>query len=386
MKSISSLWELGFRPFFLFASIMSVIYMLIWLAIQNGKITAIGSLSPMIWHGHEMVFGFSTAIIAGFVLTASQNWSGIRGIHGTKLKLLVGFWLLARILIFTIHEPHMIIMLVDLSFLPITGFFLYPYFKDDELKTERIFFLFFIILMFGNTLVHTEALGITKNTAVKGLVLGVHTIVLVIIFIGGRVIPFFTESNASKFQPKTYPKIELFSHISAWSFLISQYFYRESALSVVIAFIAGTVNLIRLIGWQVPRVRRVPIIWILHLSYLWIVVGFILSGVSSMRVLPFTIAIHAFTVGGIGAIIYGMITRVSLGHTGRRLIPNRAIVYGYTLLEFGALIRVFIPFVFPQFYSLAIQLSGVLWILAFTLFLWIYTPILINPRDDLKES
>lgn len=384
MKNPSSLWQLGFRPFFLLGSLLAILSMLIWLLFQSGVIISMGSLSPMIWHGHEMLFGFSTAIIAGFVLTASQNWSGIRGVHGVKLQLIVGVWLLARILIFCLPQANFITALVDLSFLPMTGFLLWPYFKDAELKTERVFFLYFAMLMTGNALVHSESLSLTENTAIQGLSLGLHTIVLIILFIGGRVIPFFTESNISKSQPKTYPVIEISSHVSAWVFLLSQFFIRESALSGIIALIAGTMNFIRLIGWQVPRVRRVPIIWVLHVSYLWLVVGFFISGLASFGILPTSIAIHSFTVGGLGTIIYGMITRVSLGHTGRRLQPSIWIVGGYVLLNLTAIIRVFFPLLFPSFYLLAIQTSAILWILTFIIFLWVYAPMLLSPRPDKK--
>ncbi len=386
MKTSPALWRLGFRPFFLLGAILSMLSMLIWLFVQKGYITSVGSLSPMIWHGHEMIFGFSTAIIAGFVLTASQNWTGIRGVHGNKLKFLVGLWCLARILIYLLPRDNFLTAIVDLSFLPFTGIFLWPYLKDIELKTERIFFLYFALLMTGNVLIHTEALQLTQNTSTQGLLLGLHTIVLVIIFMGGRVIPFFTESNTSKSQPKTYPVIEVFSHLSCWTFLLSQLFIRESVLSAILAWLAGIINFIRLWGWQVPRVRKVPIIWVLHLSYLWLVIGFVLTGFASLNLVSIPIAIHAFSVGGLGAIIYGMITRVSLGHTGRPLRVTQSIVVGYLLLNITALVRVFIPLFFPTLYSFAIQVSGSLWIAAFLIFIFKYGPMLIRPRIDLKDG
>lgn len=386
MKTFSSFWQLGFRPFFLLASLMSALYMLYWLGFQMGILKITGSFSPMIWHGHEMIFGFSTAVIAGFVLTASQNWSGIRGIHGKKLQLVVTLWVLARTLILTIPQANIITALIDLSFMPVTGIFLWPYFKDAELKTERVFFIYFLMIMTGNALVHTEALGITTDTAVKGLTLGLHTIILVILFLGGRVIPFFTESNVSKSQPKSFSKLEMLCHVSAWLFLITQFFIPNSIISAFIAFFASISNLFRLKGWYVPRVRKVPILWILHLSYLWIVIGFFMSAFASMGLIPLSIAIHSFTVGGLGAIIYGMITRVSLGHTGRRLKPNPVIVFGYLCLSLAAINRVILPLFFPKLYYFGIYSSSALWIIAFGIFIWFYSPMLLSPRIDEKSD
>ena len=386
MKQKTALWQLGFRPFFLFGSILSLIYMLIWALIQNTSIQRVGALAPMVWHGHEMIYGFAIAVVAGFVLTASQNWSGIRGVHGSKLKLLFALWLTARVLIIALPYDTIFTAVIDLSFLPFTGFLLRPYLKDVELRSERIFFIYFLVLMIGNTLVHTEALGITENTSTKGLLLGLNTIVLIILFMGGRVIPFFTESNLSKNQPKTIPLIEFASHISAWAFLFSQFFIPYSALSAIIAFIAGSFNLIRLKGWYVPRLRKSPIIWILHLAYFWICLGFIMTALSSLQLISVQIALHTFTVGGLGTIIYGMITRVSLGHTGRPLYLNRWIVRAYVLFNLSAITRVLIPTFLPTLYASAIQVSAVLWIVAFVLFIWIYGPMLIYERIDRREG
>ena len=144
MKQKAALWQLGFRPFFLFGSILSILYMLLWVLIQNTNIQRVGALAPMVWHGHEMIYGFATAIITGFVLTASQNWSGIRGVHGIKLKILFALWLTARILILTLPHEVIVTALIDLSFLPFTGYLLWPYLKDVELRSERIFFVYFL--------------------------------------------------------------------------------------------------------------------------------------------------------------------------------------------------------------------------------------------------
>lgn len=374
-------WQLGFRPFFALGALASILLIATWLAYLAGWIGPFGSLGPVVWHGHEMVYGFATAIIAGFVLTASQSWSGIRGVHGTKLKVLVAVWLLARVLLVT-PAPPPLVAAVDLIFLPLVGIALWPYLKDPELKVERVLFVFFAFMLAGNAMVHAEALGLASGTALRGIRLGLHTVVLVIVFIGGRVIPFFTESSISPAQPRTRSWVEWSSHGTAWAFVLTQFVAPAEPLSAVVAFAAGLANLARLAGWHVRRVRRVPLLWVLHAAYLWLVVGFVLSGLASLGVVAASPAIHAFTVGGIGTVIHGMISRVSLGHTGRRLHPSAWTVVGFVAIHLAAVVRVFAQLVYPPSYIASLHVSGALWLLAFGLFLAVYGPMLLRARVD----
>jgi len=374
------LWELGFRPFFLFGSLFSIIAIALWIALLSQGRPVLGYLNPMIWHAHEMIYGFTTAIISGFVLTASQNWTGIRGLHGKKLQFLFALWLVGRIALFFSRESNIAAALVDLSFFPLLAFYLAPYLSDPELKVERVFLLFFALFFTGNLLVHLDSFGLVQNLARRGVLLGLNTVTLVIVFMGGRVIPFFTESTIAKAQPRTYPWIEILSHTSAWLFLITQFFSADTPFAASIAFSAAGIHFLRVLRWQVPRVKRIPLLWVLHLAYFWLVIGFLLSGLAGLQLLPFTVAIHAFTVGALGSMIYGMISRVSLGHTGRPLRPSPWIVTGYLLLNSAAAIRIIGPLVTPQSYLWAIALSGFLWITAFGLFAAIYWAMLITPR------
>ena len=127
---------------------------------------------------------------------------------------------------------------------------------------------------------------------------------------------------------------------------------------------------------------RVPLIWVLHMAYLWLVIGFLLSGVAALGLLLPSLAIHAFTVGGIGIVILGMTSRVALGHTGRRLHPSSWIVTGYYCLNAGAAVRVFGPLIFPTAYLTVLAVAAFLWVTAFVFFLIIYFPMLISPRVD----
>ncbi len=380
--SKTALWQLAFRPFFFFGSLYALVAVALWLSFLFGVLPYRGHLALVTWHSHEMVFGFASAVMAGFVLTASQNWTGLRGVHGLKLQLIFGLWALGRVLMATSPAPSAITTLVDLGFYPLLAIYMFPYLKDPEMKVERVFFAYFAIFFAGNLLVHLDAHGILPGHSRKGILLGLYTMVIVVIFMGGRVIPFFTESTLAKAQPKTWEPVERLSHISAWLFLASQIFYENSLWSALIAFGAALIHLIRLWGWQVRRVRRIPIIWVLHTAYFWLATGFAMAGLASLGLIASSASLHAFTVGGLSIVIYGMITRVSLGHTGRPLRPTVPIVTAYYLLIAAAVVRVFAPLISPSLHDGAVIFSGALWIAAFFIFLVIYGPILTSPRID----
>ncbi len=378
----ASLWQLGFRPFFLFGAAYAALAIALWVSFLGGWISRPGLIDPVLWHSHEMIYGFAAAIVVGFVLTASQNWTGIRGVHGNSLKILVLLWAAARIAISLPFVPLPVVAIVDLAFFPVAAYLMVPYLKDPELKAEKLFFVFYGLLFAGNLLVHLETTGLMPGYGRRGIFLGLDVIIIVIVFMGGRVIPFFTESSVARAQPKTRNWVEIGSHASAALFLVTDLFLPSSWPAAAVAISAGAIHFLRLWGWQVRRIRRIPLIWVLHLAYLWLVIGFVLSGLAALDLFQKTMAVHAFTVGCLGMIIYGMITRVSLGHTGRRLHPRAAIVVGYYLLLFAAVVRVFVPAVLPRFYTAALLVSGSLWIAAFVLFLIVYSPMLLAPRSD----
>jgi uncharacterized protein involved in response to NO len=277
-------------------------------------------------------------------------------------------------------------VILDLLFYPVLALYMIPYLKDADLKVERVFYLFFGLLLTANALVHFSALGFIENFAHRGLLLGLNTLLIIVIFMGGRVIPFFTESSIAKAQPKTKPWIEVGSHITAWLFLLTQFFFEGRPWIAAVGFSAALFHGLRLIGWQVPRVRRVPLIWVLHVAYFAIVAGFILSGLNALGFVPRPMAIHAFTVGGLGLMILGMIARVSLGHTGRRLHPSRRTVVAFYFLIAAALIRVGGALLSTEGQVWTVRVSGVFWILAFGIYLGVYFPILMAPRIDGREG
>lgn len=381
-QELTPLWRLGFRPFFLFSAIFAAIGIVLWLLVFLGAMHPVGSFDPILLHAHEMIYGYATAVIAGFVLTASQNWTERPGLKGTPLKFLFLLWVLGRGLMSVTQTPSPVIAAIDLSFYPALGIAMFPYLRPADMKVERVFFLFFALYFTGNLLMHLERLGIVSGYGLRGALLGLNTTILMIVFMGGRLIPFFTESEKAKAQPRTHALVEVSSHATAVAFLVTQFFIQNSRIAAITAFAACLIHLIRLSGWYVRRVRRVALLWVLYSSYFWIALGFGLFGFTSLGLIALGPAVHALTIGGLGLMTYGMMSRVSLGHTGRKLKPVRPVIEGFVLLNLACLSRVFGPILDVLHLKAWIFLSGTLWVTAFAVFLYVYAPMLIRARVD----
>lgn len=379
------IWSIGFRPFFLFGTLTAVFLLAIWLFFQGGLIIGLPYYDPITWHGHEMVFGFTSAIITGFLLTSSANWSGKEGIKGTKLKILFFLWLTARILPF-FNVLNYFTAIVDLSFLPLAVYFLFPYIGTEKQRKNQGFLVFLTLMFIGNLMVHLNMLNVVEGIARKGLLLGIDSIILIISLISGRIFPFFTRNAVKNAKVKNYKPIEFFAIFSAGVFLIGELISEGSVFVGVIALIAAFFHSIRWLCWNPWQTRKLPILWILYLGYFWIIAGFILKGLDPFIGFLPGIAIHTWTVGGISMLIFGMISRVSLGHTGRIIKAGRLIVTAYLLLNLSVIIRVGIPIFLPEWYLKAIFYSGFVWIISYILFLAQYWQILTGPRADGKPG
>lgn len=383
---MSSLWNLGFRPFFLFGVAWSILQIVVWAAFQAGWISAVPLSDPLVWHAHEMIFGYVLAIVAGFILTASQNWTGIPGVHGTSLKALVLIWGLARASSIFWGSAPLLFALVDLSFLPILAWALKPYLWQKSQSHNKVFFLLFLGLFLLNLLVHLSVLGWYSFPARSALHGSIYLAILMIAVIAGRVIPFFAGVVIPGIKPVRKVWVEILSFASLTAFSFSAVFWEFSKLTAGLAVLAALAHTIRWILWRPWSSVRLPVLLVLYVAYLWIPVGLMLGGLAALGLVPPSIATHAFTVGCIGTMIYGMITRVALGHSGRPIRVSPFIVFGYALITTAALARVLGPWIFPQHSLMAFEVSGSLWVLAHVIFLFIYAPILCSPRADGKAG
>lgn len=379
------LWNLGFRPFFLFGILWAVIQIGFWISFQRGWLAAVPLPNALVWHGHEMVFGYVLAIIAGFILTASQNWTGIPGIKGGRLSALVLVWGAARVLSFFWAEVPLLFAVVDLAFVPLLALFLLPYLWRPSQKQNRVFFVLFSGFFLSNLIIHLSVFEINLVPVLRAIHFAIYLSVLMIALIGGRVIPFFAGVVLPNVKVKALLWLEWSSAVSLALFSLATLF-ESSSLTVFVSIPAFALQFFRWWRWRPWSAYRIPVLFVLYLSYIWIPIGILLTAFSSLGYLAPSLAIHAFTIGCIGLMVFGMISRVALGHTGREIRPPLIIVFGYLCLFIAAVVRVFFPWMYPEYFLLAIEISGCLWILAHLFFLYIYSPILLSRRADGREG
>jgi len=378
-----NLFALGFRAFFVFAGLAALVLMAL-----KGKSLSGSSIDSyygaLLWHGHEMIFGYAGAVIAGFLLTAVGNWTGQVILSGRSLGCLCLLWVYGRILPFFADSlPHGLIAAVDLAFLPALAVVIGMPIVRAKKYPNLVFVAVLALMAVANVLIHAEALGVSETGALLGTKVALALVILLIIVLAGRVFPFFTERRLPGATPRRSPTLERWCIGSFMGWFAADALFPEAILSGVLALLAAGLHALRLVGWYDRRIWTVPLLWILFLGYGWIVLGLILQAFTAFFgwVMPF-IAIHAFTVGGIGVLTLGMMARVSLGHTGRPLQAPNVIVASFVLINAAALIRVLLPVVDPSWYSSFVMLSLLLWISAFALFLYVYSSILIAPRAD----
>ncbi|MDO9220734.1 MAG: NnrS family protein [Thiobacillus sp.] len=378
-------FALGFRPFFLAAGLVSVLMMGLWLLVLRGSL-APSALPPSIWHGHEMLFGFAVAVIAGFLLTATQNWTGIRMPSGAALAALFLLWLAGRLGLLIPGLPEGLAALLDLAFLPVLALVLaVPILKARQLHNYPFPFML-LALAFANALVHGDALGWTPGTARLGLHLAVYAVVAMITVMGGRVIPSFTDNKLGS-RARRWKTIERLLPVATLGALAAALIAPVSPVTAAFAALAAAMHGMRLAGWYTRTLWSVPLLWILHLGYAWIVLGFTLLALSAMGLgVTASNALHAFTAGAIGVLTLGMMARVSLGHSGRMLEPAPLMTWAFIAVNLAALIRVALPLLLPSTYTAGIVVAGLLWMAAFGVFAAIYAPMLLRPRVDGKPG
>ncbi|MDP1663548.1 MAG: NnrS family protein [Methylobacter sp.] len=381
------LFALGFRAFFALAGLAALILIVFWNAIFNGTLTSEHYYPNNYWHAHEMLLGYAVAVIAGFLLTAVKNWTGKPTVTGDQLASLCLLWLYGRILPFYAGVlPDALIALVDFSFLPVLTYQVSkPIIQAKQFK--NLFFIGLLLLLaLGNGLIHAEMLGLQENTATIGIQLVVATIIILILIIAGRVFPFFTERGIPGTLIIRSPLLDSLSVASAVIVFALQIAGISGTLLALAALAAVIVNIARLAGWYVQRVMYVPMLWVLYAGYGWVILGFMLTVLSAYSVVMPSLALHAFTLGGIGVLTLGMMARVSLGHTGRALKASNAIAIAFVLINVAALFRVLLPIAMPGWYENLIYVSTLCWLAAFSLFVFVYAPILTSARIDGQDG
>jgi uncharacterized protein involved in response to NO len=381
------LFALGFRPFFALAGLSALILILLWNAIFKGTWVTENYFTPTYWHAHEMLLGYSVAVISGFLLTAVKNWTGRPTLTGDQLAGLCILWLYGRIAPFYANLlPDILIALIDLAFLPLLAYHVTKPILATQQYRNLVFTALLLFLAYGNGLIHSEMLGLKAHSAMVGLQLVAGTIVILILVIAGRVFPFFTERGLPGTLTIRNPQFDQGSVISA-ALVFGLLLFDVSGIWLALpALLAAVVNIARVAGWYVQRIWYVPLLWVLYIGYGWIILGFALTALSAYSLIQPSLAMHAFTLGGIGVLTLGMMARVALGHTGRALRASNAIAIGFVLINVAAFFRVLLPIAWPNGYEIFIYGSTLAWLAAFSLFIFVYGPILTSPRVDGKEG
>jgi uncharacterized protein involved in response to NO len=377
----------GFRPFFLGSSLWAVAAIPLWLAAYAAGLAVPTLLPTVVWHVHEMVFGFAAATVSGFLLTASPNWTGRMPLQGMPLAALVGLWAIGRLAVLisgTIGAP--LAAIADLSF-PLAFLLVIA----REILAGRNWrnlpmLAALSLLLAGNLLVHLAALGLA-DTAELGNRIGLVTLFMLISIVGGRIIPSFTRNWLVKMRPglarlPAPPETRLDLAVLALMALAlaSWAAAPDAPATAAVVLIAGVAMALRLSRWRGLKTAREPLLLILHIGYGWLAFGLLLLGVDGfVPVLPATAALHALTVGAVGTMTLAVMTRASLGHTGRPLTAGPGTRLIYLLITLAAVLRVLSPLAGDQ-EVLALTLAGAAWSAAFGLFAILYGRALASPR------
>jgi len=377
-----SLFELGFRPFFLAAAVVAVVLMLWWQGLLLSLLDADVYYGAAIWHSHEMVFGFAVAVMAGFLLTAVRNWTKVQTLKGPWLAAIVILWLAGRLLpLFSTMLPPWVIAIVDSAFLPLLALFLaIPILRANK-RPQLIFVAMLMLMLVGNIMVHLELLGFVVSSAEMGITLAMNTVVLMIVIMAGRVFPMFTKTGAPGAVPRKWPWLEKLAIVSMLLLLIAELLYPQAWLLTALAGIAALAHAARLWGWHSRLVWSVPLLWVLHLGYAWLVLAFALKALLITGALEPVLATHSIAAA-IVVLCLGMMSRVALGHTGRALIPADSMAWAFAFINLAMVARVLVPMFVPGWSATAMIASAGLWLIAFALFVHTYLPILIRARVD----
>lgn len=383
-EQIVPLFRLGFRPFFLLGALFSCLAMLGWLGQLNNWFALPGIGNPIWWHAHEMLFGFGAAIVAGFLLTAVQNWTAHPGVRSWPLALIVGLWVLPRCLLPWLGEDNLILMALDLAWLPLCAWCL----AKPVIMTRQWRNLFFVPLLLILTLLNGASWLWREDwsTVEHLLITTVLLFTTLVAVMGGRVIPFFTARGTGQEKASPTPWLERGALASLWLILLLWLLpdsWTNSLYMVPLYIVAAGLHLGRQLRWRPGTTLAQPLLWSLHLAYLFIPLGLLaLAAQAAGLPLSLSLASHLLSAGCMGTMILGMIARVSLGHSGRALHVGRRITLAFALVILSAFVRVLLPLYWPTLTLTGWNLSGWSWIAAYGMFVWVYTPILARPRAD----
>jgi uncharacterized protein involved in response to NO len=379
-----ALWRLGFRPFYLFAGIFAALSVPLWAARFAGWLGEWVYASESSWHAHEMIFGYAFAVVTGFLFTAVRNWTGRPTPTGWMLAAIAGLWLAGRL--FALTPWTGLAAAADTAFALAAALGIgAPLIAS---RNHRNYFFIGVLLLLGaaNLAFYLATEELLDLALGQGVQVALDLILFVMTVMAGRVIPMFTANAVPGSKPMRHSLLERIALGSILAMIVADAFSASGNIIAVIASLAALAHAARLALWQPWLTLRRPILWILHASYGWIVVHLALRAFASLDMAPGSLATHALTVGAVGGMTLGMMTRTARGHTGRALQTGPAETACYSLVQLAAVVRVLVPIAVPAWYFSAVTVSGLLWFAAFALFTAAYWPILTRPRVDGKPG
>lgn len=381
-----------FRCFFLLTAIYGVLLAPVWLGVWFGALPLVQGINPLHWHAHEMLFGLVSAAIAGFMLTAMSNWTGTAPLRGWGLAGLVFLWLVGRLAMWQteVFSPALA-ALADLSFLLVMSFYVAVVIVGSHNHRNLVMVAVLALLFVANLLMHLDFTGLVPGLAPSGERLAINLIMLLIAVVAGRITPAFTTNwlkshGGTGREVRSRPLLDRAALAAMALIIVVDLVAVDSLPAAALALLAALLNGARLAGWGAWHCRREPLLWILHLGYGWLVVALLLKGLSPFVAgLPTSVWLHAAGIGVMGTMILGVMTRVSLGHTGRHLTlpPGAVVIYG--LITLAVLMRLLsaLGWVADRW---PLMVSGVAFSAAFAVFLICYGWILVSPRVDGKPG
>lgn len=372
-----ALFALGFRPFYLLSALFAILAIPAWTLILAG--VAAPAWPPVWWHAHEMVFGFAVAVIVGFLFTAGKVWTGLATPTGRALQGLAALWVAGRIAMAS--SGGALAALIDCAFLfTCAAIFARLLVKSRSHRNYGIGLLL-LVLACANLAFHLAAGGVLAIDPLQVMLLAVALVVTLETVMAGRVVPMFTANALRGVKQWRHPWLDR-GAIMLTLLALTTWIVLPGTFAAILATAAAALQLVRSMGWNPLATWRNPLLWVLHLSHLWIPIGLALAAMSVWGWVPRSAAVHALTIGSMAGLIIGMITRTALGHTGRMLKAGAVETACYALIQLAALARVLTLTALPSFATAGIHFASTAWTLAFILYLVRYVPILSRARAD----
>jgi uncharacterized protein involved in response to NO len=373
-----ALWDLGFRPFYLLGALFAALSVPLW-ALQFNGVIAQPLLRGPLWHAHEMVFGYTLAIVVGFLFTAGRNWSGHPTPSGPALMALAALWLAGRVLVLT--PFGLAAGMVNVAFPLLAAGGLWRALHAGGNRRNYFFVALLAALAAAASVVHLVQLQWLRLPAGLGLTVALDVVLFIVAVMTGRVVPMFTNNGSPGARARREPRLETLALGSVLALLAADALGLQGLSLAMLATLALAAHTARWCLWQPWKTLRQPLVWVLHAAYFWLPVHLGLRAAAALGWIAVGPATHALTVGLIGTLTLGMITRTALGHTGRPLRAGRIETAAYLAMLGAAIARVVPPLLDAAALMPAVIVSAALWSLAFVLYLVRYTPLLW-PRAD----